>query len=231
MPNNPRQNGDGSRILIKVSIAAGIATVVIAATAVIGLLHGSSNGSSGASPLSSTPRVSATSHATPSVSVPDTPTATVSPSASASPQRQYVSVPLGVLCNANGAVQNLNALYGCQVDNGTTPIGSRLFSWAARPWAGTSEGTFFSFPKTTCRRLNLRFGINRGQYVPAGLRITVSVIQHSGQQQASVVFDHLESLTVKLDGGPWDIDAIANISGSWDIVINGYASCSTSSGV
>ena len=232
-PTSEPERGVGSRIVTIVGVAAGIATVV---GLVVGLLRpGSSSGSGSANPSASLAPISSTARANPSSNASATSMPTTGASAVAPPQIRYVSVPFGVLCNADGAdTSGFNGLYGCQVDNGTAAIGSQVFSWAALSLATSDPTPAFSFPKTTCRRITLNFGFSHDKNSGAGpgLEITVSVLQNgTGPHQTRVAYDQLGSLTVKLNGGPWDIETTANIPGGpWDLYVNGFASCSTSTG-
>jgi hypothetical protein len=71
--------------------------------------------------------------------------------------------------------------------------------------------------------------------VDPGLRITVTVAQSGSASPKSVTAksDEVDTLFVKLNGGPWNISTTANepTGGSWDIYLNGYASCTNSTGV
>ena len=98
-----------------------------------------------------------------------------------------------------------------------------------------------TFPPTTCRSLTLHVGFNAkldgpsGGGVDPGLRITVAVAQSGSASPKSVTAksDEVGTLFVKLNGGPWNISTSANepTGGSWDIYLNGYASCTNSTGV
>jgi hypothetical protein len=146
----------------------------------------------------------------------------------------YEQVPLGVLCNSNNVTTNFNFESNCQVDSGTVQLGSQVFTYAADAVVNIQSRPVMSFPNTTCRRLKLQFGFNNEDGPMAGLTMTVSVVQSPplGPKQATVAINQLGKLSVKLDGGPWDIDTVSNIpvGGNWDIYMNGSASCSTNNG-
>jgi hypothetical protein len=122
----------------------------------------------------------------------------------------------------------------CMVDNGSAAIGSKLFGWAAIAVSGgQGQVTVLSFPNTTCRQLTLKYGFNsRSGNVDPGLRITVMVLQTSEPlSQSSAKYDQLRSMTIPLDGGPWQIQMTANQpGGGTHVYINGSAVCSTSTG-
>ena len=98
-----------------------------------------------------------------------------------------------------------------------------------------------TFPQTTCRSLALNVGFNAkldapgGGGVDPGLRITVTVAQSGSASPKSVTAksDEVNALSVELNGGAWDISTTANepTGGAWNIYLNGYASCTNSTGV
>jgi len=174
--------------------------------------------------------------------IPHTSTPTTSPSPTASPssslpQAQSVTVPLGELCNEPNTNDPDIADGSCKVDNGAASIGSRLFTWAAMAVTpGQTRQQVLSFPgPTTCTQLTLQFGFSTdsGTQVP-GLMITITVEQTSGSAELSVANDQLRTLTVRLDGGPWQIYIAANQSSpqviDMPVYMNGSAVCSTSTG-
>jgi hypothetical protein len=218
-----------------------IATVVggLLVVAILGVFHGITGKAHAGSQISSSSlpgSASASSvitSASPSVRAAPSVTA---PSAAVPRQPATYVVPLGVLCNEPGAeTPNFNGLYGCEIDNGTAPIGSRVFTWAAvAESSDETAATALSFPQTSCQRIVLDFGFNRELNPDAGsgLRITVSLLQGRSQpSEASVTYDQAGSLKVKLDGSPWDIETTANVpGGEWSAYLNGYARCKSRNG-
>jgi hypothetical protein len=213
-----------------------IATVAgsLLAAAILGVLHDITGKAQGGPRISSSslpdsaPASSVISSASPSVSA-------ASPAAVPRQSATYV-IPLGVLCNEPGAATpNFNGLYGCEVDNGTAPIGSGVFTWAAvAESSDETAATALSFPQTSCQRIVLDFGFNRELNPDAdpGLRITVSLLQGRSQpRKTSATYDQTGSLKVKLDGSSWDIETTANVpGGQWSVYLNGYASCTSNNG-
>jgi hypothetical protein len=147
------------------------------------------------------------------------------------PSPIYKNVPLEVLCNADGATDNFYS--GCYSGQITAEFNERVYTFAADASTIDSTQTQLSFPRTTCRSLRLVFGLQPQDDAPAGLKLTVSVIQSDAPPTSLVVTGrNLGRLVTKLAGGPWDIDTVANmpVVGAWDLLMDGSASCSTASG-
>ncbi len=144
---------------------------------------------------------------------------------------QFKPIALGVLCASPNITTDFN---GCQAGDTTQQVGTHIYTWDAVAPADTTRTTIMAFAHSTCRSLTLTFGFSNtyeNLSTPGQLQITVSVVQGQAPlKQVTVTNDTLGKLTVHLDGGPWGIDTVANLSGSWGLFMNGSASCSTYNG-
>jgi len=144
---------------------------------------------------------------------------------------QFKPIALGVLCNSPNITTDFE---GCQAGNTTQQVGSHIYTWDAVAPASTTRTTVMAFPHSTCRSLTLTFGFSNTYEdlsTPGQLQLTVSVVQGQAPlKQVTVTNDELGKLTVRLDGGPWGIDTLSNLSGNWGLFMNGSASCSTYNG-
>jgi hypothetical protein len=143
----------------------------------------------------------------------------------------YSRVLFAVLCsNTNATTNNFT---DCSPDEFTAQIGEHVYAFSANAPTIDNVQQAIVFPATTCRSLDLRFGIPPQGDLPAGLRITVSVVQSGlAPQFATVAPNQLGRLKASLSGGAWDIDTVANmpVSGAYDLYMDGNANCSTSTG-
>jgi hypothetical protein len=146
---------------------------------------------------------------------------------------QYRTIGLGVLCTAPDI---MNQMEDCQDGYTTQQVSSRMYAWDAVAPATTTMTTVLSFPRTTCRSIKLTFGFtNSYNDVSSGYHLTISVwiIQGSAAtQQVTVTNDQIGTVATNLDGGPWGIDTLANLpqAGSWGLLMNGSAKCSSYNG-
>lgn len=153
-------------------------------------------------------------------------------SAPAPAKPQYSQVSLASLCSSNSATQS--NFGGCS-DEQTAKIGQDEYAFSAYADvydpASDSDPPLLSFASTTCRSLSLRFAIEPGPGIPSDLQITVSVQSH-GAHTVTVTPNQLGTLNTALSGGPFELDASANLpmGGGWTVLMDGSASCSTNSG-
>jgi hypothetical protein len=145
---------------------------------------------------------------------------------------QYSPVSLASLCSSESATQS--NFGGCS-DEQTAKIGQDeyAFSTYADVYdpASDSDPPLLGFASTTCRSLSLRFAIEPTDGIPSDLRITVSV-QSQGARSVTIAPNQLGTLNTALSGGPFELDASANLpmGGGWTVLMDGSASCSTNSG-
>jgi hypothetical protein len=218
---------------------AGIIGVVVAIIAIFVAHHDSEStqASTRGNPATMDPSFSssaARSSAPPVSAIPATPDASPTTPAlvSSNPSPQYFSLSFADLCSSNSATQN--SIDDCLLEK-TQKIGQNVYSFStfgfAHDPASGGWKPLLSFPSTTCRTISLRFAIQLGSGIPSGLRITVSVVSR-GSQSATVGPNQLGVLNATLDGGPFEIDASANMpyGSGWGILMDGSASCSTRSG-
>lgn len=162
----------------------------------------------------------------PSASDSDEPSSSPSATETAAPSH-YIAVPLGFLCGTLDTG-------GCIPESGTVQIGSSLFSYSTTAAAVIDTQPSMTFSATTCRVLNLEFGIDPRNHPPAKLVVTVTVVQAgSGPQRASVTLNHLAKLTANLNGSPWGIDVTANMSSKvhpFLVAMDGSGGCTTDDG-
>jgi hypothetical protein len=136
-------------------------------------------------------------------------------------------VPLAVLCNAqNAEVYVCGTSYG-----GTQTVGGTLFQYYGEdnPNGGAVPPIWdlvlqFS-PTTTCTRLVLNFAPTSSIVDTVAY---LQVIQSRFKPVTASARDSIGTLTVKLDGGPFEIQADST-DGS-EVVVNGYGICNSSSG-
>jgi hypothetical protein len=144
-------------------------------------------------------------------------------------------VSFTTLCDAPG-VQTTVACGSPIIDQ----VGVNVETWAVQADANVTSQPELIFPETTCRSLTLNFGFNakldygsENNQPEPGLAITVRVAQSDAPPRSTTVTnDQIGTLTLKLNGNPWIVSTMANQSnsGSWNIYINGYASCTSSNG-
>jgi hypothetical protein len=209
-----------------VTMIGGLITAVIGGVIVALVLGGGSSGGPTSSPSRSRTSTSAPS---PSESLPQ-PSASVTGFSSL--PEQYMPVSLAQLCGAPGASSQFDS---CGPSDGITQIGSQVFPYMAISPVYNDTPEVMTFPKTTCRSLTLKFAFSASEdNTVRALTNTVSVAQTAvGPKQATVSSNQVGTLTVKLDGGPWAIDAAANApapGGNWAIFLSGSAMCLTSNG-
>lgn len=156
-----------------------------------------------------------------------TPTAAASPSPSA-PESQYSPVSLADLCASNNIQSNF---YDCSRDQPVTRIGQTVYNFSSDVFTSDDGSTqaALSVPADTCRSVSLRFSINPQDLPPSNLRIRVSVVQ-SGSSSAIVTPNQLQTLSVSLGSGPWEIDTADNLPDGWNVLMDGSASCSIGTG-
>jgi hypothetical protein len=223
MSSSGRRRNENNNVWAVLTALGTIALVVIGIITIA--IMRSSTGEAGKNSDTPTPLTSP-SHATVQSSSSPSPThSTLRPAFS------YKDVPLTVLCYSDGATENFYS--GCGSGLASAEYGSRVYTFVADAPTIDSNQTQLSFPKTTCRSLRLTFGIQPQDGAPAGLKVTVSVVQSDAPPTySSVTRNHIGRLITKLRGGPWDIDTVANmpVTGAWDLLMNGSASCSTTSG-
>ena len=150
------------------------------------------------------------------------------PTVSAEPQ--YSPVSLAALCS------NTDNHFEYCSDGDTLKIGQDEYTFTTVAQVFTEmDGPLLSFSSTTCRGLSLRLAIG-GSELPSELGITVSVTSQ-GTQSVTVNPGQLATLTADLTAGPFEIDASASLppnganSTGWELLLDGSASCSTSSGM
>ena len=229
-------NDEGPRRGVPWKVIGGILSALAALAAIITFFQhefqasaSNQHPTTSASPTVTSPSLSPTHDA----SRPQAPPSTPSPTAT------YQRVPFTVLCNASGV--STNGLNGCGAPI-VDQVGDHVETWAATADATIqSEPPVMTFPETTCRSLVLTVGFNAkldapgGGEVDPGLRITVTVTQSGSATPKSITAksDEVDTLFVTLNGGPWSISTTANepTGGSWNIYLNGYASCTNSTGV
>lgn len=168
-------------------------------------------------------------------SMPSASPQTSAPAAASAPrgnEPQYSSVSFSSLCSSQTASQS--DFQDCS-DEQTAQIGQKVYDFStwgpAYDPASDDDPPLLSFPSTTCRRLSLRFAIVPGPGIPSELRVKVSVMSQ-GSRSVIVAPNRLGRLVATLSGGPFEIDASANMpmGGGWNILMDGSASCSTDSG-
>lgn len=145
---------------------------------------------------------------------------------------QYSSVSFASLCSSQSATQG--DFQECS-DEHSAKIGQNVYDFSA--WApaydpaSDDDPPLLSFPSTTCRSLSLRFAIQPGYGIPSELRVTVSIVSR-GSRSVTIAPNQLGTLNITLSGGPFEIDASANLpmGGGWTLLMDGSASCSTNSG-
>ena len=130
-------------------------------------------------------------------------------------------VPIADLCGVSDAV---SAVCG-EGYGGTIQVGSRLFSYRAknRGFRSPEWGLVLHFPDNTCTKLVMNFAMdNRESKVAskANLRITQS---REPVRTASTSHGTMGTLSTKLDGGPFDLEA--NSTEFAAVYVNGYAVC------
>lgn len=144
----------------------------------------------------------------------------------------YSPVSLASLCSSDSATQS--NFGGCS-DEQTAKIGQDEYAFSTYAYvydpASDSDPPLLGFASTTCRSLSLRFAIQPGPGIPSDLQITVSVQSH-GAHSVTITPDQLGTLKTTLSGGPFELDASANLpmGGGWVVLMDGGASCSTNSG-
>jgi hypothetical protein len=206
-------------------IVAAIAGVICAVLAILTFagLAATSNGTSSAGAISGTPSSAPASSANT-----QTPSASPSPSSQA-PRPQYNPVSLAILCSNQNAQDNFN---DCSGNEMTVRIGQSEYDFSSNVYTSDDGSTqpALSFPESTCRNLSLRFSINPQSLPPSNLTITVSVAQ-SITRSATVAPNQIGTLSVPLSSGPWEIDTRPSLpGGGWNVLMDGSASCSTSTG-
>ncbi len=144
---------------------------------------------------------------------------------------QYSPVLLSVFCSD----QNVqNGFIDCEQDGYTAEIGQHVYDFSAVMPTDVNASQALSFAsRSTCRSISLRFTMAEPTYDPSALRITVSVVQSQMQSKSvTVAPNQLGTLSTPIGAGPWHVDTAANLSigGGYNLLMDGSASCSTSTG-
>jgi hypothetical protein len=207
-------------------IVAAIAGVICAVVAILTFagLAVTSNDPSSTGAINGTPSSARASSAGAQAS-----SASPSPSPQA-PRPQYNPVSLAILCSNQNAQSNFNDCSGNEI---AVRIGQSVYDFSSNVFTSDdgSAHAALSFPASTCRSLSLRFSINPQSLPPSNLTVTVSVVQ-SGTRSVTIAPNQVGKLSVPLSSGPWEIDTRASLpmGGGWSVLMDGSASCSTSTG-
>jgi hypothetical protein len=118
----------------------------------------------------------------------------------------YGLVPLTNLCNEDSSKVFVNATDGCQTS--TVQVGGTVFTYlidADPPAPPQYEQDVTVAARTSCRSISLQWALDNNAQ-PSDIA-QVEVVQASADPQtAQVAQGRIGSKTMKLDGGPWDLN-------------------------
>jgi hypothetical protein len=119
--------------------------------------------------------------------------------------------------------------FGCQQPPQTTQASGHVFTYTLEVGANSDVEQWVSSPKTTCRQLTLQFTTLQHY----GQTTTLQLVQATLDAVSATAADgQLGTLTANLDGGPWQLKTQASIEvgGSYNVYLDGSASCYTPTG-
>jgi hypothetical protein len=132
----------------------------------------------------------------------------------------YGTISLAVLCDNTT----------CYSNTGTVQIGGTVFSYVVRDevvpgGGGSNYDTLVQFPVTSCRWLNLAFGVT-GNNGPVSLGVAQG---KTAEQSTTGANETINNWKATLDGTPWYLDDWAN-NRYTQVFVNGSANCWSSDG-